>query len=274
MFKKILSFSALSFSALLLILSVIDIFVDAAMFEWIPLKIAMVLMLALSLTVTIVACIIRVWRRPLLLLACLLQTPLAGGVTVVWVYGLCFPEVMPLQALFPFLVALASLATVIQTVVVIVGEGMYEPLDLTESSHKEQDEDWNEEEDDDFFAYADELSVDEEEEIDVPTKAPARSATATSAAAKPKTVAAPGKAQLTEDDLDFAQDDLAPIPKRKRDAADDLWEEESYYPTAPKQEKPKKDEFADPFVLLKEEAEFDQWKNSVKGIFDEKKDGE
>ena len=278
MFKKILSISALSVSALLLILSVVDVFVDSvALFELLPLKIAVVLMLLLSLTVTLVACFAGAWRRPLLLLACLLQTPVAGAMAVVWVYGLCFPEVMPLQALFPFLVALTGLASVIQAVVIIVGEGMYEDLPAPAAS-EEDDED-------DFAAYADELFGEEEDEdADVTVAAPAARAAAVSAPVeeepfepapiKPGTMSAPRKAQLTADDLGTAEDDLAPVPRRKRTAADELPDELPIRRKPAEKPQQPKAEFADPFALLKEEADFDEWKKSVKGMFDEKKDEE
>ncbi|MBQ7325718.1 MAG: hypothetical protein IJW98_08235 [Clostridia bacterium] len=288
MFKKILSISALSVSALLLILSVVDVFVDSvALFELLPLKIAVVLMLLLSLTVTLVACFAGAWRRPLLLLACLLQTPVAGAMAVVWVYGLCFPEVMPLQALFPFLVALTGLASVIQAVVIILGEGMYEDLPAPAAS-EEDDED-------DFAAYADELFGEEEDEdADVTVAAPAARAAATRVAAarvaalsapveeepfepapiKPGTMSAPRKAQLTADDLGTAEDDLAPVPRRKRTAADELPDELPIRRKPAEKPQQPKAEFADPFALLKEEADFDEWKKSVKGMFDEKKDEE
>lgn len=288
MFKKILSISALSVSALLLILSVVDVFVDSvALFELLPLKIAVVLMLLLSLTVTLVACFAGAWRRPLLLLACLLQTPVAGAMAVVWVYGLCFPEVMPLQALFPFLVALTGLASVIQAVVIILGEGMYEDLPAPAAS-EEDDED-------DFAAYADELFGEEEDEdADVTVAAPAARAAATRVAAarvaalsapveeepfepapiKPGTMSAPRKAQLTADDLGTAEDDLAPVPRKKRSVADELPDELPIRRKPAEKPQQPKAEFADPFALLKEEADFDEWKKSVKGMFDEKKDEE
>ena len=279
MFKKILSISALSVSALLLILSVVDVFADSvALFELLPLKIAVVLMLLLSLAVTMVACFAGAWRKPLLLLACLLQTPVAGAMAVVWVYGLCFPDVMPLQALFPFLVALTGLASVIQAVVIIVGEGMYE--DLPAPSASEEDDE------DDFAAYADELfgDEDEDEDADVTVAAPASRATVVSAPVeadpfesapvKPKTMSAPRKAQLTADDLGTAEFDLAPVPKKKRIAADDLPDELPIRRAPAEKPHPPKTEFADPFALLKEEADFDEWKKSVKGMFDEKKDKE
>ena len=279
MFKKILSISSLSVSALLLILSVVDVFVDSvALFELLPLKIAVVLMLLLSLTVTLVACFAGAWRRPLLLLACLLQTPVAGAMAVVWVYGLCFPEVMPLQALFPFLVALTGLASVIQAVVIIVGEGMYEDLPAPAAS-EEDDED-------DFAAYADELFGDEEEneDADVKVAAPVAKSTVAKdfweeasfepAPVKPKTTSVPRKAPLTAEDLGTAEDDLAPVPQKKRTAADDLPDELPIRRTPAEKPQQPKAEFADPFALLKEEADFDEWKKSVKGMFDEKKDEE
>ena len=54
MFKKILSISALSVSALLLILSVVDVFADKVMLlELLPLKLAVVLMLLITVAVTV-----------------------------------------------------------------------------------------------------------------------------------------------------------------------------------------------------------------------------
>ena len=235
-FKKILSISALSLSALLLILSAIDLFIDFALFEWLPLKIAVVLMLVLSLAVTLVACFAGAWRKPLLLLACLLQTPVAGGVAVVWVYGLCFPEALPLLALFPFLVAFAALASVIQALVILVGEGMYEPLEDSDEDEDEYDFD----EDD-----LDEEEEDEDEDVKI---------------ASPKKPSASAE-EDDEDDLD----DLSPDYKKSK-------------PTAVAQggQKPaaKKKASDDPFAVLREEVDFDQWQKSVKGIFNEKKDGE
>jgi hypothetical protein len=275
MIKKILSISSLSVAALLLILSVVDVFADSvALFELLPLKIAVVLMLLLSLAVTIMACFAGAWRRPLLLLACLLQTPVAGAMAVVWVYGLCFPDVMPLQALFPFLVALTGLASVIQAVVIIVGEGMYDLPDESAESASQDSEgaDETEVDDDDFATYADELFGDDEDD-DVRVAAPVVH-TPKAAPVKPKTTAAPRKAQLTADELGSAEDDLAPVPRRKRNADMDLDEDLPVRRAPAVQPKQKNEEFADPFALLKEEAEFDEWKKSVKGIFDEKKDEE
>lgn len=266
MYKKILSIAALSISALLLILSVVDVFADkAAMFELLPLKLAVVLMLLLSLAVTVVACIDGSWRRPLLLLACLLQTPVAGAMAVVWVYGLCFPEVMPLQALFPFLVALTALASVIQATVVIVGEGMYEP----EEDDAPQEDDVSAADEPVEDGTQDEL-LSEKEPEPAPAPAPVR----------PTVKSVPRKALLTADELEDAEDDLAPIPKRKKSGHPAPAEKRVVTPASashtapakPKTESAKK--YADPFDLLKEEVQFDEWKNSVKDIFEEKKDGE
>lgn len=275
MYKKILSISALSVSALLLILSVVDVFADkVVLFDLLPLKLAVVLMLLLALAVTAVACIDGSWRRPLLLLACLLQTPVAGAMAVVWVYGLCFPEVMPLQALFPFLVALTALASVIQSVVMIVGEGMYEPEDGGETEN-------------DSAASADapasdaeEVSAEDSANASEPEKVPASAPSAPAAPPRPTVKAMPRKALLTSDELEEAEDDLAPIPKKKKHGQPAPAEKQvsapapaPHTPSAkPKTEPAKK--YADPFDLLKEEVQFDEWKNSVKDIFDEKKDGE
>lgn len=275
MFKKILSISALSLSALLLILSVIDVFVDATLFEWIPLKIAVVLMLTLSLTVTIVACIIGAWRRPLLLLACLLQTPVAGAMAVVWVYGLCFPDVMPLQALFPFLVIFTSLASVIQATVVVVGEGMYEPLherktvnDIDFASFDfdddqvlldEEAEEVIEEASDDEEFDDDEDFEDEDDDIKIaPVKKPAPKA-APKAAPKVAPKAMPREEEESVGDEDELSPDYEEAPKQTVKASSNQTKK-----------------VTDPFSILQVQSDFDQWKKSVNGFFDEKdeKDGE
>jgi hypothetical protein len=247
MFKKILSIAALSISALLLILSVVDVFADKVMLlELLPLKLVVVLMLLITVAVTMVACFDGSWRRPLLLLACLLQTPVAGAMAVVWLYGLCFPEAMPMQALFPFLVALTALASVIQTVVMIVGEGMYEPMD--EMAEGEEDED---------AAYWDELA---DLEMDRSSVRPA--------AGK----AAPRQARPAVATMEDDEDDLAPVSKKRRSAPAD-------YPTAMQkptptyaQTEPRK--YTDPFALLEEENQLEQRKNSAKVSSNTSKDGE
>lgn len=255
MFKKILSISALSISALLLILSVVDVFADrVALFELLPLKLATVLMLILSLAVTVVACFSGSWRRPLLLVACLLQTPVAGAMAVVWVYGLCFPEVMPLQALFPFLVALTALASVIQAVVVIVGEGIYEPVEDPEETE-------------DLTTYFDELSAEGMDDDFVPAEVRA-TPSATASEEKPVARVMPRKTLPTADELDDADDDLAPIPKRRRSApAVDPAPVQEASPVKPQVENLT---YTDPFALLEEETWLDQRKNTAQDPLDRK----
>ncbi len=235
MFKKILSISALSISALLLILSVVDVFADKLMLlELLPLKLAVVLMLLITVAVTLVACFDGSWRRPLLLLACLLQTPVAGAMAVVWLYGVCFPEAMPLQALFPFLVALTALASVIQTVVMIVGEGMYEPFEKIVEKPK----------DDEDSAYWDELA---DLEMDISSARPAAGKTA------------PRNTRPAVNAMD--DDDLSPVSKRGYTSPVDYSGAKkqptpTYAQTAPRK-------YTDPFALLEEENQLEQRKNSA-----------
>lgn len=246
MFKKILSIAALSVSALLLILSVVDVFADKVMLlELLPLKLVVVLKLLITVAVTVVACFDGSWRRPLLLLACLLQTPVAGAMAVVWLYGICFPEVMPLQALFPFLVALTALASVVQTVVMIVGEGMYEPLEEV-VPEEEADED---------SAYLDELA---DLEMD---RSSARPATGK---------AAPRKARPAVNAMD--DDDLSPVSKRGYTSPVDYSQGKKQPAPANAQIQSRK--YTDPFALLEEENQLEQRKNGTQVSSNTSNDGE
>ena len=248
MFKKIVSLSALSLSALLLILSVVDVFADSVfLFEALPLKLAVVLLILLTVTVTVTACFMRAWRRPLLLLACLLHTPLAGGTAVVWLYGICFPEAMPMKALFPFLVALISFASVIQTTVMVVGEGMY---DADPEEPEEDDSLWED---------------DDEDMKIVPNAAPKKSLVG----------AAAGQNAVTDEELEDGLDDLSPEPKKRRKAAERSAAANNVSrPQAAKPEASAQNKFTDPFALLSEAEDFDQWKKSVKDIFGDEKNGQ
>lgn len=124
--KKIIPISALSLSGLLLVLAAVDGFSSGvALFETFVMKLAMVLMLLCSLSVTLLACIEGSLRRPLVLLACLLHTPIAGGLVLLLVYDFANPEQLPMAFILPFVILLVALASVIQAVVMLLCDGVY-----------------------------------------------------------------------------------------------------------------------------------------------------
>lgn len=279
MFKKILSISALSVSALLLIGAAADVLSDkVALFQLLPVRLAVVLMILLSLAITVMACMDGSWRRPLLLLACLLQTPVGGAMGVLLVYGLCFPESLPLDTLLPYLTALVALASVIQAVVMIVGEGMYDDGEENEDEDEDEDEDDDWDEDfDDSEGWGDPADTDAANESPAEETSPVKPATKEASKAEPKATpkvmpkATPRKAVLTFDEED---DDLAPIPKKKRGGqalAPSAVSARRADTASPKSEQK---QYTDAFDLLKEEAELNERKNSVKDIFAENNNGE
>ncbi|MBQ8383525.1 MAG: hypothetical protein IJX47_10005 [Clostridia bacterium] len=143
MMKKILPLSVLGCSGLMLILAVVDIFADAVLFETLPVHLGTILLLLLSLGLTVLACVDMSLRRPLVLLACLLQTPIGGGLLLLYVYEWAFPDHLPLGLLLPFVMLLVSVASALQAGVTILCGGMYaeDIEDEAEYAPAEQTED-------------------------------------------------------------------------------------------------------------------------------------
>ncbi|MBQ8288429.1 MAG: hypothetical protein IJX76_06625 [Clostridia bacterium] len=146
--KKILPLSVLGFSGLMLILAVIDIFADAALFSLLPIHLGTILLLLLSLGLTGLACAEPSLRRPLVLLACLLQTPIGGGLLILYVYEWAFPAQLPLGLLLPFVMLIVSVASALQAGVTILCDGMYaeEAEDAKEDDPPASDLAWQDEE--------------------------------------------------------------------------------------------------------------------------------
>lgn len=153
--KKYLPWAVLGFSGLLLILSVMDIFAaDLLLFDLLILHLAVFALLILSLGLTVFACVDRHTRRPLALLACLLQTPIGGGLLLLYVYEWAFPDHLPLGLILPFVVLLVSVASALQAGVLILCIRLYEEDDPQVHTTDDLDELYDE------SLYAD-LDVDE-----------------------------------------------------------------------------------------------------------------
>lgn len=118
--KFILPYIALTVSLLLLIAAVVDIFSAITLFQTILFRLAVAAMLLLSFGVTIFACLSAEMRRPLILFACLLQTPIGGGMALVLVYDLCYPDQLQMDALLPILTVLVAFASAIPAAVLLL----------------------------------------------------------------------------------------------------------------------------------------------------------
>lgn len=148
--KKYLPWVVLGLSGLLLLLSVVDIFsADLLLFDLLILHLAVFVLLLLSLGLTAVTCIDRHTRRPLALLACLLQTPIGGGLLLLYVYEWAFPDDLPMGLILPFVVLLVSIASSLQAGVILLCIQLYEEDDPSERSSADFDES------DDDLLYAD-----------------------------------------------------------------------------------------------------------------------
>ncbi len=292
--KKIIPIAALSVGGILLLIAILDVFMAAALFETLILRLSVILMLLLSLGVTVYACVEESLRRPLVLLACLLETPIGGGLAVLLIYEALFPGKLPLAALLPFIMLLAAMSTCIQAGVMLLCADIYReeedeedaPVALSPVSD----------------STAPDLSVPVAEESAVPAPvseetpvsamaapAPAEPAPVSPAplltpvpapvSAKPE-IHTPAPVEITPED----EDDLAPIPRRKSkkqptfengmrnavpvvptvDAPAPKQAEQA--PAAPAKEKPAKKGYTDPFGLLSQEVKPEE-SNSAKAIF-------
>ena len=122
--RSYLPLAVLGVSGLLLILSVVDVFAaDLVLFDLLPIHIAVFALLFSTLGLTVFACADQLTRRPLALLACLLQTPMAGGLLLLYVYEWAFPESLPLSLILPFLRVFKIDRTVCSTIsgVILIG---------------------------------------------------------------------------------------------------------------------------------------------------------
>lgn len=180
MLKKLLPYTALIVSMLLLITAVIDAFSAITLFETLLFRIAVVAMLLLSFGVTILSCFSAEMRRPLILLAGLLQTPIGGGMALVLVYDFCYPDQLQMDALLPLITILVAFASAIQSAVLLLCKSIE----------------------------ADEEMTDADDMIDRPTADDLRP----SAPKRQTKVASPRPVSL---DLDM-DDDLSPISRKKQ----------------------------------------------------------
>lgn len=126
MIKKILPLSVLACAGLMLVLSVVDVFTESiVMFDLFFMHLGALLLLLLSLGLTVLVCVEQSLRRPLTLLACLLHTPIGGGLLVLYVYEWAFPDDLPLELLLPFVMMLVCVASALQAGVTILCAGIY-----------------------------------------------------------------------------------------------------------------------------------------------------
>lgn len=233
LFKKIVPLSALGVSLLTLVLAVVDcLSAELALFSLLPVQLLSVLLLLCSLGVTLIACIERTLRRPLVLLACLLHTPIGGGLLLLYVFDLAFPDQLPMALLLPYVMLLVSVASALQAGVTVLCDGIYAEEEAELAREAEEAEALEDAErkayaallDDDPSFMAPNQQTDEAPEaatepeaapVSQPVEKPAPASRAVPAekpapVSTPKVVPAP--VRITEED----EDDLAPIPKKKR----------------------------------------------------------
>lgn len=224
-FKKIVPLSSLGVSLLTLVLAAVDcLSAELALFTLLPVQLVAVLLLLCSLGVTLLACVERTLRRPLVLLACLFHTPIGGGLLLLYVYDLVFPEQLPMALLLPYVMLLVSVASALQAGVTVICDGIYteEEEELArEAAEAEALEDAERKayaallDDDPSFMARHKQADETPEAAPAPVEKPAP-APQTAPAEKPVPVstpkAVPAPVRITKED----EDDLAPIPKKKR----------------------------------------------------------
>lgn len=222
LFKKILPLTALSVSVVMLVLSVIDsLSAELLLFELLPVQLGAVLLLLCSLGVTVLACMERSLRRPLVLLACLFHTPIGGGLLLLYVYDLAFPEQLPMALLLPYIMLLVSVASALQAGVTILCDSIY-AAEAVELAQEEAENEAMEEAERKAYASLlddDVVSAKEKAEASSQETQPAEHKTYVPAEQAPAPASAPTRSakpaapvQITQED----EDDLAPIPKKKR----------------------------------------------------------
>ena len=124
--RSYLPMAVLGIAGLLFVLSAADIFAaDLVLFDLLPVHIAVFALLLFTLGLTVFACMDQLTRRPLALLACLLQTPMAGGLLLLYVYEWAFPDHLPLSLILPFVVLLVAIASALQAGVLILCTSLY-----------------------------------------------------------------------------------------------------------------------------------------------------
>ncbi len=140
--KKILPLAILGSAAVMLILAIVDVFMGSVvLFDLLPVQLSAVLLLILSLGLTVLACTDSGLRRPLVLLACLLHTPIGGGMLVLYIYDLAFPDQIPMALILPFVIMLVAISSAMQAGVTMLCASLYaeEEGDLPPKPAEEDD---------------------------------------------------------------------------------------------------------------------------------------
>ncbi len=138
--KKIAPLAVLGLSVLMLVLSVIDIFSSTLQLfdRWYVILASVVLLLG-SLGLTLISCLEPTMRRPLVLLGCLLHTPIGGGLILLYVYGMAFPDALPMAMVMPFAMLLFTVASAVQAGIFYLCNALYEE-EIAPDSEGEEDE--------------------------------------------------------------------------------------------------------------------------------------